>query len=425
VASEVQAVAAHTVLECVPAGWRQERLLDLCDFVRDGDWIELKDQGGRDFRLLQISNIGTGRFIETGNFRWITKQTFDRLGCTEVRDGDLLVARMPEPTGRAWCVSQLPWPSVTAVDVAIIRPQRSAVDPAFLAYFLNSPRCLALSASLTTGTTRMRLRRADLQAILVPIPDLAEQKAIAQVLGKLDEKVELNRRTSETLEAMTQALFKSWLGGFVSNRIDAASLIAAGVLEVGDGYRAKNSELGPPGLPFIRAGDLNAGFDTAGADVLSEANVAKARSKASRPGDVAFTSKGTIGRFARVTQYTQPFVYSPQICYWRSLDQQRLEPTILYCWMQGEDFRSQVSAVAGQTDMAPYVSLRDQRQMKVPVFPDSQHEVAGRIKPLLDHQALLAAESKTLAALRDLVLPKLLSGELRIRDAEKVVGQVA
>jgi type I restriction enzyme, S subunit len=271
----------------------------------------------------------------------------------------------------------------------------------------------------------MRLRRADLQAILVPIPDLAEQKAIAQVLGKLDEKVELNRRTSETLEAMTQALFKSWLGGFVSNRIDAASLIAAGVLEVGDGYRAKNSELGPPGLPFIRAGDLNAGFDTAGADVLSEANVAKARSKASRPGDVAFTSKGTIGRFARVTQYTQPFVYSPQICYWRSLDQQRLEPTILYCWMQGEDFRSQVSAVAGQTDMAPYVSLRDQRQMKVPVFPDSQHEVAGRIKPLLDHQALLAAESKTLAALRDLVLPKLLSGELRIRDAEKVVGQVA
>lgn len=89
----------------------------------------------------------------------------------------------------------------------------------------------------------------------------------------------------------------------------------------------------------------------------------------------------------RVSSRTPPFVYSPQVCYWRSLDQRRLHPAILYCWMLTDEFRSQVNAVAGQTDMAPYVSLRDQRMMKIPVFSESQGEVAERVDLLLERQA--------------------------------------
>ena len=91
--------------------------------------------------------------------------------------------------------------------------------------------------------------------------------------------------------------------------------------------------------------------------------------------------------------------------------------------MQSGDLKSQVAAVAGQTDMAPYVSLRDQRQMKVPIFPESSQTIGQRIESLLARQALLATETKTLAALRDTLLPKLISGELRI--AEKLVGSAA
>src|SRR5688572_14525691 len=68
-------VLAPDVIELpfeVPRDWDTARLSSRCEFVRDGDWIETKDQGGNDYRLLQISNIGVGRFVETGNFRWIT-----------------------------------------------------------------------------------------------------------------------------------------------------------------------------------------------------------------------------------------------------------------------------------------------------------------------------------------------------------------
>ncbi len=73
--------------------------------------------------------------------------------------------------------------------------------------------------------------------------------------------------------------------------------------------------------------------------------------------------------------------------------------------------------------MAPYVSLRDQRLMTMPVFPSSQHALARRIEHLLARQSSNAAEAKTLAALRDTLLPKLISGELRIVDAEKMVAR--
>jgi len=302
----------------------------------------------------------------------------------------------------------------------IVRGNRLA-DTRFLMYALSS---VDIEAYLT-GSTMPKLTQGNMNRIALLAPPLSAQRSIARVLGSLDDKIDLNRRMSETLEAMARALFVSWFKRGQTSRKKATDLIAEGILEIGDGYRAKNSELGAPGLPFVRAGDLDSGFNLAGAAVLSAESVVKAGAKAGRPGDVAFTSKGTIGRFARVDSQTPRFVYSPQVCYWRSLDRERLHPAILYCWMLGDGFRAQIDAVAGQTDMALYVSLRDQRQMEVPVFAADQAMVGDEIETILERQSSLAHESEALAALRDTLLPKLISGELRIPDAERIVGEVA
>jgi len=152
--------------------------------------------------------------------------------------------------------------------------------------------------------------------------------------------------------------------------------------------------------------------------------VAFAREKLSRPGDVAFTSKGTIGRFARVGDRTPKFVYSPQICFWRSVDPSRLRPSLLYAWMLSGDFLEQVNQVSHQTDMAPYVSLRDQRNMTMPMFGADQHRIAYVLDSLLDRASLNLDQCKTLARLRDGLLPKLISGELRAREVERAVAEV-
>jgi type I restriction enzyme S subunit len=163
-----------------------------------------------------------------------------------------------------------------------------------------------------------------------------------------------------------------------------SELIANGKLAIGDGYRAKNSELVATGLPFARAGNINNGFLFNDADLFPEKDLPRVGEKVSRLGDVVFTSKGTVGRFAFVKETTPQFVYSPQLCYWRSLDHGMIDPRFLYYWMNGREFWGQASGVKCQTDMADYVSLTDQRRMKVTLPPIAEQRAIAHILGALD-----------------------------------------
>ncbi|MBA3904153.1 MAG: hypothetical protein C0522_10870, partial [Rhodocyclaceae bacterium] len=125
-----------------------------------------------------------------------------------------------------------------------------------------------------------------------------------------------------------------------------SKLIEHGALIIGDGYRAKNSELTDFGLPFARAGNINAGFLFSDADCFPEENLNLVGNKVSQPGDVVFTSKGTVGRFAFVRPDTPKFIYSPQLCFWRSVDRELIDPRFLSFWMSGREFFIQFKGVA-------------------------------------------------------------------------------
>ena len=206
-------------------------------------------------------------------------------------------------------------------------------------------------------------------------------------------------------------------------------LIKEGRLIVNDGYRAKNSELGTEGLPFARAQNIRDGFHLDEADRLASENISRAGAKISMPEDVVFTSKGTVGRFAFVRRDTPTFVYSPQLCFWRVTDRTALDPMFLFLWMHGPECARQFAALKGQTDMADYISLRDQRTISISLPPiDQQLLIAGVLGALDDKIDGNRREGATLARLRDTLLPKLISGQTRVpdtSDAEEVIGPAA
>ena len=181
---------------------------------------------------------------------------------------------------------------------------------------------------------------------------------------------------------------------------EVAKLITDGTLMINDGYRAKNSELSRTGIPFARAGNIDGGFHFEDSDRVPAETLAKVGQKKSQAGDVVFTSKGTVGRFAFVREHTPEFVYSPQLCFWRSLDASLIDPRWLFYWMNGREFYLQFKGVSGQTDMAEYVSLRDQRAMKMtlPLLAE-QKRIAEVLGALDDKIELNRQKNATLEAI--------------------------
>lgn len=183
----------------------------------DGDWVESKDQDpDGDIRLLQLADVGVGRFLDKSN-RWINQEAFTRLKCREVIAGDLLIARMPDPLGRACVLPEGLGRTITVVDVAVCRPDPSLAEPRFLAYAINSQRMRSLIESLQGGSTRQRIPRSVLGQQRLSLPPLSEQYRIAdhldEVTGRIDAMLEKVVKLKELLTERRAALITDVVTG--------------------------------------------------------------------------------------------------------------------------------------------------------------------------------------------------------------------
>ena len=177
----------------------------------DGDWVESKDQDPNGtIRLLQLADIGDGEFRDKSS-RWLRPDQAERIGVTYVEEGDILIARMPDPLGRACIVPKLATPSITAVDVAILRLKREDVDSRWLMWWLNSPQTRATIAALASGTTRQRITRKNLEALDLFLPPIDEQRRIVETLDEGLQRLDSTRSLVASQKASLQTLRRSLL----------------------------------------------------------------------------------------------------------------------------------------------------------------------------------------------------------------------
>src|SRR3990167_10837182 len=102
--------------------WPVKKLGEVADYFNDGNWIESEDQSADGIRLVQTGNIGLGHFKDRDDkARFISEETFKKLRCTEIFEGDILISRLPDPVGRSCILPKLDTRAVTAVDCTIVR----------------------------------------------------------------------------------------------------------------------------------------------------------------------------------------------------------------------------------------------------------------------------------------------------------------
>jgi type I restriction enzyme, S subunit len=170
----------------LPPGWTTSTLSELSGqhgIFADGDWIESKDQDPNgDVRLIQLADIGTAEFRDRSD-RFLQLEKANALQCTFLKVGDILIARLPDPLGRACIFPGWSGPSVTAVDVCILRSRH--VDHVWMMNTINSAQFRQQIENHASGTTRKRISRSNLGQLDVPLPPLNEQRRIVAKLEAL------------------------------------------------------------------------------------------------------------------------------------------------------------------------------------------------------------------------------------------------
>ena len=189
------------------------RLKDICTVFTDGDWIESKDQSDEGIRLIQTGNIGEGVYLEKeARAKYISEDTFEKLKCTEIYPGDILVSRLPEPVGRACIVPQKEGRMITAVDCTICRPDESIVSKEYLCYFMRSNSYYMKLLGNVTGTTRKRISRKNLENVKLDVPSKENQKEVVKQLDCLSKVIDLRNKELQLFDNLIKARFVELFG---------------------------------------------------------------------------------------------------------------------------------------------------------------------------------------------------------------------
>ena len=209
----------------LPSGWSYstiENMISLDGLFVDGDWVETKDQDPKgDVRLIQLADIGVNNFKNKSN-RFMNIEKAKKLNCTFLKNNDILIARMPDPLGRACLFSHSNQKCVTVVDVAVIRTGKNGCIPKWLMYAINSPQIRNKMISLQSGTTRKRISKNNLSKFLYPIPSISEQRriieSIEKLFSKLDEAINLIENIQLQLTQYGQSLLKFTFEGKLTEK---------------------------------------------------------------------------------------------------------------------------------------------------------------------------------------------------------------
>ena len=328
---------------------------------------------------------------------------------------------------------------------------RGRVRSDFLYYWLKA-NTEALERH-AVGTTFRELPGSVLKRIRIPLPPLPEQRAVGRVLGVLDDKIEANRRMSATLEGLAQAAFKDWFVDFGPVRAKAAGrarylpaplwslfpdrLVDSGMGEIPEGWvvstigkevdvvggstpSTKNSSFWNGDVNWVTPKDLSAlesPILLQTSRKITDEGLARIGSGLLPRGTVLLSSRAPIGYLAISdipVAINQGFI--AMIC------RGRISPSYIYLWTS-MNLHSILEYANGSTFQE--ISKGNFRPLSIVVPPDDLRTIFdAHTEPLFERIVGNERESRALAGLRDVLLPRLVSGEIRLDDAaEKEDGR--
>lgn len=399
--------------------------------------------------IITVEHLNENRIVHR-NLPRVSYKDKKRLSKYCLRLGDIVFSRVGSVDRRALVrTTEEGW--LFSGRCLRVRPNPEYIDSIWLSYFFGLAGFRHYIRSIAVGATMPSLNTQLLSDVIVPYPPLTEQRATAHILSTLDDKIELNRRMNKTLEEMAQALFKSWFVDF--------DPVCAKMEGRDTGLPKHIDELFPDTVMNSKFGEVPKGWETVSLSEIIDLNpkrtlrkgqVAPYLDMASMPtkghiphkwtdrpygSGMRFTNGDTL--LARITPCLEngktayvDFLPSGNIG-WGSTEYivMRTKPWIpneyAYCLARSPDFRE--FAIHNMTGTSGRQRVPAKALAYFPLVAPSKDvvEAFGRlIRPLFTQASENALESRTLTTMRDTLLPKLITGQIRLREAETVTEAV-
>jgi len=419
-------------IQALPDSWETRRLDDVATIIDSLHKTPCYSDAGR--AMVRVTDV-QGGFLDVSDALRVTEDIFQEFTRRYApKRGDIVFSRVGS-YGNASYVN-IDTPFCIGQNTALISPR---INGRFLHLFLQSAEARQQIEKVVVGSTQKTISLKSISGLQIPVPPTEELESIAHILGKLDDKIELNRRMNATLEAMARALFQSWFVDFDPVRAKLDGREPAGL----DAYTAalfpahfQDSPLGhipqgwevrsldqiahflnglalqkhPPGdgptLPVIKIAQLRKG-DSTGAD---RCNTELAPQYIVEDGNVLFSWSGSLevelwcGGQGALNQHLFK-VTSHEFPKW-----------FYYLWTlyHLDEFRLIAAGKATTMGHIQRVHLTAAKALVPP--PVLLKAMTHIMAPLIDQIIANRTQSRTLATLRDALLPKLLSGELRVAE---------
>ena len=429
--------------------WRVFKLGDLSKRITSGGTPSTKrpDYYGGRIPWLKTQEINFNRIYRTETY--ISEEGLKASSAKWIDENSIIVA-MYGATAGGIAINKIPITTNQACCNITINEKLANYE--FIYY--NLLNRFSELKSLANGAAQQNLNVGMISNLNILLPPLSEQKAIAHILGSLDDKIELNRRMNETLEAMARAIFKDWFVDFGPTRakiegrapylpepiwslfpdaIDPESGLPQGwekksineLFSVSIGRTPPRKETqyfvtggkGKPWLSIKTMGEVQTYVFNTEENLTKEA-VETFRIPLVPEGTVMISFKLTVGRIAIAGRdmYT-----NEAIAHLVHLPSTPISSEYIYCFMKSFDF----SKLGSTSSIATAVNSKSIKQIEVSIpSPSLSNEFDRSVKPIFETIKSNVLESHTLAELRDRLLPKLMSGEIRVKDAERLVEEV-
>lgn len=406
----------------MPNNWKTYKLGEICSVKGRIGWKgytvdDLVPEGPLVIGATEVTKNG----LDVSKCQSLTLAKYEESPDIMVSKGDIILVKTGNGIGQVGIVNNEIGDATINPNVALLKEFKNC-SSSFLYYKILSPQIQHLLKNSSSSSAQPAINQATIKSFDITLPPLPEQRAIASILSALDDKIELNLQMNKTLEEMAMTLYKHWFVDDTNNIVKTLPLEK--ILDFVVDNRGKTAPTSNEGIPLIATNCVKNQtiYPTYEKVRYIDQETYKNWFRSHPvPGDILFVNKGAPGSVNLIPDPIDFCIAQDMIAL--RVNQKFVSNFYLFAYFRSSSVQNEIMNMSVGTTI-PHLKKTDLLKFQIPIPNfDYLNRYTNKVAPIFDNLNSNRIEIQILTTLRDTLLPKLISGEVRVKDIEQTISQ--